>query len=415
MSTKESNSKLLKSRLKKFGLNLEDVSKQKTLQDVLKRKTGMVIADVTTDFSIKGLTENRINYQKGSQIVVPYNIYDSMRISKDGTECLKPAKKRFESYYKRYSGQNLDNKELLVWRHGGYGDLIFIQPILKFLKDKYPTCKITFATDPQKIPFFYSWPTGIVDAYLFMPFGLNQLKDHDYHLTFSGAIERCEESTFRNYYEVFADVAGIKLDMEKYAPEIVPIKDLRDELKLLLNDENMIFIQPRASTPLRTMEYQKWVPIINSLIERGYTVGLLDSPDQFEFYRIFIEEFELDNKKVINCTKWSPSLNHSIAMLSLAKGFIGVDSVFSHVAGSLKIPSVILYGPFPGEPGVKHYETVDCVEPSKGWNECGMRPCGLAAQQAIKCPFIEKQKFPGCLSNINEEEVVSKLLERIEN
>ena len=42
------------------------------------------------------------------------------------------------AYYKKYNGEDLNDKTLLVWRHGGIGDLMFMMPPLRLLKIKYP-------------------------------------------------------------------------------------------------------------------------------------------------------------------------------------------------------------------------------------------------------------------------------------
>jgi len=61
----------------------------------------------------------------------------------------------------------------LVFRTGGIGDLLFIQPNLIYLKEKYPTCTINFACGPQYQSMVETW--DCVDNVVDLPFSLVDL------------------------------------------------------------------------------------------------------------------------------------------------------------------------------------------------------------------------------------------------
>ena len=110
-------------------------------------------------------------------------------------EILKPARMQFKNIYRPYNGQDLTNKTILVTRQGGIGDLLFIQPNLIYLKEKYPSCTIKFACGPQYQSMIEEW--DCIDEILDLPFPVDEMFtfNSDYQLVFEGVIERCKEAS----------------------------------------------------------------------------------------------------------------------------------------------------------------------------------------------------------------------------
>jgi ADP-heptose:LPS heptosyltransferase len=248
---------------------------------------------------------------------------------------------------------------------------MFTQPILVYIKEKYPTCKITFATGYSNMSLFDCWPTGIIDNVIPLPFKTELLKTNDYHLTFEGAIESCREAEELNCYDIFRNVSGFSFDINDYKPILIPNEKDIDLVRSIV-PENTILIQMRASASIRTMSSEKWAIIIRKLKDSGFNVGVIDSPKTHEIYESIKEKEKLDY--LINFTNNSDCLSKGIAILSLCKGFIGIDSSFTHLAPALGIPTVGLYGPFLGELRMKYYDKSKWIDPV--WNnECGLYPC----------------------------------------
>jgi ADP-heptose:LPS heptosyltransferase len=288
---------------------------------------------------------------------------------------------------------------------------MFIQPIVKYLRNRYPTCKIVLATAPSRIPLLADWPKGLLDGVLTVPFSKEFLESSNYHLTFEGSIERCDESSKMNYFDIFKKVAHVKFDLKDFYPELIPNEFAIDTLKDVSIPENMVMVHMKSSTSLKNLELSKWKIIIDKLVELGYNVGIIDSRDKYAIYEHFIQTSNFDRNKVMNLSCYSLTVNYGIALLDKCVGLIGIDSSFTHFAAALEKPLVGIYGAFPGHLTTKHYKYAASVDPID-WNECGMYPCLLGPNMEHICPYLsEKKVLPGCINSIDPERVVNKFHE----
>lgn len=396
----------------KLGLNLDNISKTyDTIENLIKVTPGMVTAEVVTN-STMNMKNKKMNLKKGSVYIMSYGTYMmSYRDRFRGSKILKPHNKQFKKLFKRYKGQDLNNKKLLVWRSGGIGDIMFSQPVIKYLKEKYPNSKIIYGTAYHNISIFDNWPKGLINKVIHIPFEKKDLLSANYHLTFEGSIERCKEAEEINCYDIFRKVANLDFDPSNYPIELIPNQDIVDRLKDKV-PENTVMIHMRASAALRMMSSENWKEIVDGLEQNGYNVAVIDSYNMGYIYDRFKEEQNLPN--LINLSEYSTSLNEGIAMLSLCKGLIAIDSSFTHLAAGLNVPVVGIYGPFLGKLRMQYYKNSDWVD-STDYDGCGLWPCFFHQHKIKECPFIAKNSLPGCLSSIEPTTVVDvfkKLMEK---
>ena len=111
--------------------------------------------------------------------------------------------------YMQYRGQNLRGKSLLLWRTGGYGDLLFLTPLIRELKRRWPTSHITVACRPKYHMIFRR--NADIAQVLSLPVALRTLEDHDYHLHFEGTVEKSTDSDL-HAVDLFARHSGIQLN-----------------------------------------------------------------------------------------------------------------------------------------------------------------------------------------------------------
>ena len=98
------------------------------------------IAKVAKDFNLFFNKTTGKLVKAGQRLVLfPYTYLSITSSSKDHTDALVPSGEKFSNYYREYNGESLDGKTILIWRNGGIGDIIFIQPIMRYLKFKYPS------------------------------------------------------------------------------------------------------------------------------------------------------------------------------------------------------------------------------------------------------------------------------------
>lgn len=393
--------------LRSFGLTKTNAVMVKELSELRDNPPNIVIA--TPSKSLKFIQ----NYFKEQELIknTPYvmglgvfqQLFSDPRLG--NKKFLKPATIKFKNVYRPYRGEELNNKTLLVFRTGGIGDLLFIQPNLRYLKEKYPTCKINFACGPQYQAMVKEWEC--VDRVLDLPFQYSDLKDADYHALFEGVIERCKKAENTNAYHLFTEWLGLNLPDDKLLPKQnanpEKIEFCKNKLKEWnVEPNNFILMQLRASSPIRTPNPNLWINLIDKLTDKGVTVILTDSPKQADSIDEFIKQ--LKNKdKVFNFCRYSLSLDYSIALVKLARLTVGTDSAMNHIAASLNTGCYGIYGPFPGSIRLSTYPYAKWVDAKKF---CA--PCYIHSQSA--CPQADRNGFSTCYDNLNLDEICDDII-----
>jgi ADP-heptose:LPS heptosyltransferase len=395
---------------KLFGINLSDAGQVNKLDDLLNHPPFMVNIQTKTNCNMD-IDGTIVSLSSSNPYIMPIDFYIKASRGENNNKILKPHRKKFVDIFKRYRGQNLDNKQLLIFRTGGLGDLMFSQPIVKYLKEKYPTCKIVYATAPKFTHIFNSWPTGLVDKVTTIPFHMNHMINSDYHLSFEGVIERCEEAKKENCYDLFSRFAGLNIDHrdEKYKIELIPNQVILNELKKEKNiPDNFVVVQMKASSPIRVMPSVHWSNIISELNKNNINVVYLDLPQRTPLYDQFVEHYNLDKSKNFNLCNLSKNINYAINILSISSGIVAIDSSMTHFGPALGIPTLGIYGSFRGDIRMKYYKNSDWVETIN--SDCPIMPCYFHSHQISKCPFLTKGLSPNCLEKVDTNLIVEKFL-----
>jgi len=400
-----------KKHLSNLGIDINSIRLFKTIDEYNSHTPHIVNAKVVRDtkLTIDGMESK---FPKSTVITLPIGMYLNSKRDIKRKVLLKPAKRKFSELYKRYEGQSLENKTLLIFRTGGYSNIMFTQPLCKYLKDKWPTCKIIFACSPRHSLIFKSWPDGLIDQAISYPFITKLLRTVDYHLSLEGATEKNLEGHDMNIFDVHAKIAKSDLEYKKYPVSLKTDKEILRNIKLNL-PENFIVLHMIASSGLKMMMTTKWITIINELITKTkYNFVILDGANRSQLYDKLIKEYELDKERIFNASKYSETINEAVNIISLSNGVIGVDSIYTHIGAALNKPVIGLYGPFKGKNKLGYYNNVDWIEPENC--ECKQYPCFYYGQESTKCAYIESGKPTNCLEHINEKDVVLRFRKLIE-
>jgi len=349
------------STLRKFGLKAQDVKIVENLEELREAPPNIIIAQSRKNFNFVQNYFKEQSLKKKGKYVMGLGVFQQLQRDKSGkNKLLQPAPMRFKNMYKPYIGQEVNNKTVLIFRTGGIGDLLFIQPNLTYLKQKYPTCYIKFACGPQYQPMIENW--DCVDEVLDLPFSFKHLQESDYHMLFEGVIERCKEAETKNAYNLFSIWLGLDLPDNLLLPKQEPKEELVDECFEILKEwglenDSFILMQLRASSPIRTPRHEFWSKIIDELNRRGYNVILTDNPQQSENIDNFIKLLKKP-EMTFNFCQHSESIAYTIALTSLCKATFGTDSALGHIAASLDKKCFGIYGPFPGHIRLKTYTNI---------------------------------------------------------
>jgi len=402
--------KLTDNTVRQFGLKMDNVQKVSTLEELRKNPPNIIIAEAQRNLEFIQNYFKKQTLKKKTKYVMGLGVFQQLQRQGGGKrKMMKPCGPKFQNVYRPYYGQPLDNKNLLVFRTGGIGDLLFIQPNLKYLKEKYPTCNISFACGPQYQPMVNNW--DCVDEVIDLPFTFHKLITSDYHVLFEGVIERCYQAETDNAYNLFSQWIGLDLPDSLLIPKQEPNIELIDKCKNILNSWNIpekgfVVTQLRASSPIRCPRPEFCRSLINKLTDNGHHVLLTDNPRQADKVDEFIKTI-YKKDMVHNFCAESKDIAHSIALISLAEGVIATDSAMNHIAASVDVPAFAIMGPFPGDIRFKTYPKMDWIESQRSCCPCflhGMNPCKEARSDG----------FSPCYDEVSPDMVVMRYENLIE-
>lgn len=403
--------------MRQLGLSRENLKHVNIIEDLRNDPPNIVIAEAVRNVKfVQNFFKEQL-LSKKSRYVMGLGVFQQLHADQQGRKLLKPTNLRFKNIYRPYQGQDIEGETVLVFRTGGIGDLLFIQPNLRYLKEKY-NCYVKFACGPQYQPMVKNW--GCVDEVIDLPFPAETLIKSKYHMLFEGVIERCKEAETTNAYRLFSKWLGLNLPDEKLLPKQKPKPELVNECVRILGEwgiiekeqfilagSNFIVMQLRASSPVRTPRHDFWLKIINSLNNRGINVVLTDNPRQADNIQKFINMLDKPGM-TFNFCQYSKSIDYTIALTSLAKGTIATDSALGHIAASLNVKCYGIYGPFPGNIRLSTYPKAQWIDAPR---HCA--PCFIHGHKP--CPYASSDGYSPCYDElINTPEKLDSLIYSIE-
>jgi len=403
---------LTTNEIKDFGLVIENFVIFETIEELKQFPPTIVISECIQNITFMQNNFKPQSLKKKERYVTSVAMYKQIAFNHyTNTKILKPANIQFKNLYKPYFGQDLSNKTILVWRTGGLGDLLFIQPNLNYIKEKYPSCKIKFACGPQYKSMVETWKC--IDELLVLPFSMNELIRSDYHILFEGVIERCKEAETENCYKLFTKWIGLNLEDNLLKPKQEPKLKLVEYCKAILKQNfkidgtPFVLMQLRASSPIRTPSLNVWKKIADYVIDKGYDIIITDSPNQKTYIDNFIKLLNNPNK-AFNFAPCSSDIDHSIALTSMAEIAIATDSSIVHIANSLDVKNIGIYGSFPGKIRLDTYDKNICK-----WIDCKKECAPCFSHGHNPCRFTIRGGFSPCYDNLDMNEFIEKFEELI--
>ena len=425
-----------------FGLDFDEISTiHTTLDDLRKSKLGMVIGKCIYPIDVSINRGEFKGFKPGNDLVMSIGIYDKLQYTevfdvdqnvKDQIEnilkqskdpslkaleksellgqvyelekslktktkklAFEPSEKKFHDLYKPYNGEDLSGKTLLVWRTGGIGDILFIQPCLMYLKKKYPTCKIWFACSPNYLSLFHK--SDYIDEQFSFPYHLERLYRADYHCTFEGVIERCREAETTNAYKLFAKWMKLDIPENELQPKLNTkkdndryVEDIMNKLKIPKNE--FIYLQPRASVLLRSPGIKHWLLVISDLLKNKKTIVFNGEPQDHELLETALNKriAPEDMKYVRVFSKYSNNISVAISLMKYAKLIIAPDSSAIHLAAALGKQCYGIYAPFPGDIRMSTYKKCKWTIPTSVLSICQWGGKNCCQHQRHVC---EHQQF----------------------
>ena len=323
----------------------------------------MRIIEITKDFN-----HNNVNYKAGTQLVMAEDIESQYRsLYKEKIGMSYP----FESVGRPYKGEDLTNKRIMAFRTGGIGDILFINPVFRYLKKKYPSCFIRMASGCKEP--LENLPE--VDELYDMPFDASLLENMDYTIFFQGIIEGSSETSKKTHavdmFFSYFNIDSTHFPIEDKKPRLFFKKEETEwcdktisNLKIGKNDY-VIGIQMETSAPLRNFPKEKLKAVIDNVIKEDNVKIMLIGTEQHNIIASYLRE---GNEKIILATSYN--VRESIILANRYDLIISPDTFMVQVAGALEKPLIGIYGPFPSEVRMKYFKNAIGLDPSVVCSPC---------------------------------------------
>lgn len=288
--------------------------------------------------------------------------------------------------------EDWNNKEVWLFRGGGYGDLMLMTPLIRELRKRWPKISLHIACG-HEYRCVFDWMDVICED-LPIPYGRDTYIDG--LIEFEEIVEGDPKAEELHMAQLFADRAGITLT------------DLKPEYRVTIEEEKWawetypanhlprIGVQLLASAFYRT--YPKMVDVMLALAKEAQ-VFLIGAPGQIQLTE------EIPN--VTNLMDHKLDFRHSAGLVSTCDVCVSPDSALVHLCSALNISCVSLYGPFPSRLRL----TSDLAHSFDGFASCA--PCFFHADRGDQfpegMPCVEAKKCVA-LDSISLDDVVAKVM-----
>jgi len=319
--------------------------------------------EMVGDFTLSGR-----KYEKGHSYIMAEDIESQFRsLNGDKIAMSYP----FETIGRPYKGEDLTNKRIMAFRTGGIGDMMFLSPVFRHLKKKYPGCYIKMASGCKQP--LENLPE--IDELYDMPFDADLVEDADYTIFFQGIIESSNEASKKThaadmFYSYFK-IDSTHLPAEEKKPQLFFRKEeteWRDSALRglgITEEDYVIGIQMETSAPLRNFPKEKLKTVVDILAkEKNVKIALIGSKQQETIANFYKGKSE----NVLLATNFN--VRQSIILATRYDIMISPDSFMIQVAGALDKPLIGLYGPFPSEVRMKYFKNAIGIEPSVVCSPC---------------------------------------------
>ena len=277
---------------------------------------------------------------------------------------------------------------------GGIGDILMLTPLLEAIKTEYPNYHLTFALDTKSAgDTYYSLVKN--NPYIDEIVSAHEVVRDDYHLfkDMSSVCLQYENSglPWINRIDIFANACGFKLKntLPFYLVEPEEKNWAFEFVKKTANDKKKIMLHTASYDVKRTWPIKKYTDLISLLNKTN---------NNFTYY---INDFQNLNpywnqyKNVVNISQYK--IREVAAITEQMDLFVGPDSGPMHIAGSLKVPGIVLFGSIPPQSRINYYPTLKSLTVEN----LSCLGCGYKS-----CPFHIK-----CMTSLSPEKVANKINE----
>lgn len=297
-------------------------------------------------------------------------------------------------------------KRILVICCVGFGDALMLTPCLRRLSELHPGATITVSCLREYQQAFLGLP--YVSDLIDYPVPESKADEFDWILTLEHSNEYHPKGREQHMTDRFAEHLGLG-ELTNQKPDFIVSESEREWVWSSFPKETShkrIGVQVQAGVRCRTYPQQQLSLLVNALKRQGYSVWLMGRPGEF---------LSPDEKEsgIHNLARRGLTWRQSVVFLSTCDAFIGPDSSLLHAAGTLDVPAIGLFGPYPPGIRTRYYSSVRTIVGTSG---CERHPCFHVDHGMGQFPIDQPCARTGrceVLASINPERVVSVLRQMI--
>lgn len=288
-------------------------------------------------------------FPKGESVIERSHAAQLLRYSGPEITTLAPGEYRPLSTHGAKAGQTV-----LFVRPGGFGDMLFITPTMRALKEQCPKLHIQLSAIPKYAEAVRY--DRAIDEILPYPPTLEAFRRADAHVWLERILEDAGDAKTVPAVEMIARHAGVVVEDYSMRYELFGDEWKWGKKAYPHRKGGRVGIQVQASALNRTYPAGQLNRVMNELVARGWEVFLFGDPGSVEADEPFV-----------NLTNKGYTFRQSCAILNTCDVVIAPDSALCHVAAALNKPTVALFGPFPSAIRSVHESTVRALD--------GTAPC----------------------------------------
>lgn len=284
--------------------------------------------------------------------------------------------------------------KVLLIRPGGFGDLLFLTPIIAQLIDD--GCEVTVCTHPRYFAILEGQPCAL-KAY---PMLESEVRSFDRVCWMENAVEDSKDET--HIIDLFAARVGVSVYDHRCRYTVTDEEREWALGRYPKTHKPRVAIQAKASADCRNVPDDTMAKAASAFIGLGYEVFLFGAPGSIGIG---------PDSPYMNLTAHGLDIRQSAAVLESCDACVAPDSAICHLAGALDVPTCALYGPFPWQARTRYAPSIFALS--------GKAPCAPCFHHARTDPWVAGKpcstaKRCVALAEIRPEDIVRKVKQMIE-
>ena len=329
----------------------------------------------------------------------------------------------FNSYERRYGGQDLNGKNVCIYRHSAHGDQLIVSAVPRYLKSRFPRATVHLYCHPSVHSLWLNNPF-VEGAPIPLPIPFDAMRKYDYHVMYEGMLEGNSEPDQNCCYDDMFNWIGCNPPDSFKRPFVQTRPEDYTLFNTMLPQKPYLVYHLSAANPNRTYPwaqgsqflrmfhdaYPNWIVVIvgQSVSSTGSKIEVEGST--FPVYQMGAGPW------VINLVDKTPDYRQLVPFIENADLVVCPDSSILHLAAAFpEGPKIVgLWGLFSSNDRARYYKNHQGVTS----NACPHAPCRdhnfELPQDKCKDARQVRAGFCQTLAGISPETIMKVVLHQLE-